>query len=73
VNADDYTRRICDSLQRIGLSADVRDDGQSVHINLTDRKVISVSYLFLRMADRKQLDYRVRYGAGLVKEEKRER
>lgn len=70
MNADEYMRRVCESLERIGLSGDVRDDGQSVHIILADEMIVTVSHLFLRMADKKQLDYRVRFGAGLVKESK---
>lgn len=72
MNTDDYIQRVCDSLQRIGLSGDVRDDGQSVQITLADEQAITISHKFLRMVNKKQLDYRILFGAGLVKESKGE-
>lgn len=70
-SVSDYTRLVCDSLQRIELSADVRDDGQFVHVTVASKKVFSISHQFLHLASKKNLDYRIRYGAGLTEEKPR--
>lgn len=72
MNADDYTARVCASLQRLGLSGDVQDDGQSIHVKLSGGKEFTTSHKFLRMLNPKQLDIRVKYGAGLIGEGKRD-
>lgn len=72
MNADGYIAKVCASLQRLGLSGDVQDTGQSVHVKLSGGKEFTTSHKFLRLVNKKQLDFRVKYGAGLIGEDRRD-
>ena len=60
-----HIERVRLSLERNKLEGELHDDGRFVHVQLDSGRTFQVSHLYLRMANTRTLDKRVKEGAGL--------